>query len=264
MPAETTVEVSRLSKSYSVRRRTNTGAFGLRKATRTVEALKNVNLVARRGESIGVLGRNGSGKSTLFRLMAGIEKPDTGSVKAISKPALLGINAAMIPSLSGRTNVELGCYAAGLSPQRTREALPGIAEFASIGDFFDAPMETYSSGMSARLRFAIAAASRPEILLVDEALAVGDATFKKKSADLVGNLLESAGTVFLVSHSTAEVENICNRSIWIEKGRIVADGTPTKVCGAYREWAWYLAINDLASASSVVKSIAQTDGDDDQ
>jgi ABC-type polysaccharide/polyol phosphate transport system ATPase subunit len=164
-----------------------------------VRALSSVSFVARSGESIGVIGRNGSGKSTLLRVMAGLETPTRGSVLAQSTPVLLGVNAALMPELSGERNVELGLLAMGLSPREVEALLPEVIDLAGIGGSIHLPMRTYSSGMGSRLRFAIAAAANPEILLIDEALATGDAAFKERSEEKMTELRRNAGTVFLVS-----------------------------------------------------------------
>src|SRR5699024_1297082 len=136
----------------------------------TVNALRGVSFAARHGELIGIVGQNGSGKSTLLRMMAGLEAPTTGTILTSSTPILLGVNAALIPDLSGVENVTLGCLAMGMTPDEAEAALPEIVELAGIGRSIYRPMRTYSSGMGARLRFAIAVSARPEILLIDEAL----------------------------------------------------------------------------------------------
>ncbi len=218
-----------------------------------VHAVDGVSFVARTGESIGILGLNGSGKSTLLRMIAGVEPPTSGRVYARSQPTLLGVSAALVPDLSGMRNIELGCLAMGLTPEETRAVTPAIVELAGIGDSIHRPMRTYSSGMGARLRFAINAASRPDILLIDEALGTGDATFKKKSEDILTEIRRDAGTVFLVSHAAQTIEEMCTRAIWLHHGRMIADGPAYETARAYRYWAWKVAKGEDQEAQRVLE-----------
>ncbi len=219
-----------------------------------VRALTGVSLVARRGESIGVIGTNGSGKSTLLRVIAGVEPATRGTVLASSAPVLLGVNASLVQDLSGEQNVRLGCLAMGLTPEQTRDALPQIVDLAGIGDAIHLPMRSYSSGMGARLRFAIAAAANPHILLIDEALATGDATFKERSRRRMDELREQAGTVFLVSHAAKTVQEMCTRAIWLHKGSVVLDGPAEDVAPKYRWWAWNVAKGEQTKADGLLES----------
>jgi len=200
---------------------------------RTVHALKGVSFTAYEGDSIGVVGHNGSGKSTLLRAVAGLSVPTRGAVYADGHPALLGVNAALIGDLSGERNVILGGLAMGMSRQEITERYDEVVEFSGIGDFIDLPMSTYSSGMGARLRFAIAAAATHRILLVDEALAVGDAAFRRRSEERIRELRAQAGTVFLVSHSMGTIRETCTRGLWIDGGHLRADGPVDEVVDAY-------------------------------
>lgn len=201
---------------------------------RVIHAVQGISLVARRGESIGFIGRNGSGKSTTLKALSGLLPASRGEVYASSQPVLLGVGAAMVNSLSGRRNVELGCLALGMDRDEVAQRVDEIAEFADLGEFIDLPMRTYSSGMRARLLFSIATSIQPEILLVDEALAVGDQAFRRKSRRRIRGLLNEAGTVFMVSHSLGRMKNDCSRIVWIDKGRVMMDGDPDEVIGAYR------------------------------
>lgn len=217
-----------------------------------VRALSSVSFVARSGESIGVIGRNGSGKSTLLRVMAGLETPTRGSVLAQSTPVLLGVNAALMPELSGERNVELGLLAMGLSPREVEALLPEVIDLAGIGDSIHLPMRTYSSGMGSRLRFAIAAAANPEVLLIDEALATGDAAFKERSEEKMTELRRNAGTVFLVSHAAQTVEEMCTRAIWLDQGRVVMDGPAYETAQKYRWWSWNIARGNHDKAGALL------------
>lgn len=203
------------------------------RGVRIVHAVKGVSFIAHEGESIGVIGHNGSGKSTLMRTIAGLQAPARGSVRAASRPALLGVNAALIPDLSGEKNITLGALALGHSPEEIAEVRDEIIEFSGLADFIDLPMKTYSSGMQARLRFSIAISRDHQILLVDEALAVGDKEFQSKSEQRIRDLRDQAGTVFLVSHSMKSIRDTCNRVLWIDHGELKMDGPPGEVVGAY-------------------------------
>lgn len=200
---------------------------------REVHALKGVSFTVTAGEVVGIIGSNGSGKSTLMRVIAGLQPTDEGAVYARTTPMLLGVGAVLNRQLSGRRNILLGGLALGMSKSAILEREQAIIDFAGIGDAIDLPMRTYSSGMSARLQFAISAAMEPEILIVDEALAVGDKTFKRKSTRRIRELRAEAGTVFLVSHSIRSLVQTCTRVIWLEEGLIRADGDPRETLREY-------------------------------
>jgi teichoic acid transport system ATP-binding protein len=195
-----------------------------RGSIREVHAIRGVSFVAYRGDAVGVIGRNGSGKTTLLRTIAGLLPAEQGAVYTSGQAALLGVNAALLDDLTGERNVILGCLAMGMTKKETREKYPSIVGFSGVGEFIDLPMKTYSSGMGSRLRFAIAASKSQDILLVDEALATGDAEFRVKSHARIEELRREAGTVFLVAHNLEEVELTCNRVIWMERGQIVTQG----------------------------------------
>ncbi len=233
-------------------RRAANGVLG-REPSVLVRALAGVSLVAHAGEAIGILGLNGSGKSTLLRSIAGLETPHRGRVHARSTPVLLGVNAALLPELSGRQNVRLGCLAMGMTQEAADAAYPQVVEVAGIGASIHRPMKTYSSGMSARLKFAIATASDPRILLIDEALATGDAAFRERSAERMDHLRRQAGCVFLVSHAAKTIEETCTRAIWLHRGRVVTDGPAYDVAQAYRWWAWNVAKGETDKAASLLE-----------
>ncbi len=195
-----------------------------RGSIREVHAIRGISFVANRGDAVGVIGRNGSGKSTLLRAIAGLLPPEQGNVYTAGEAALLGVNAALLDDLTGERNVILGCLAMGMPKAEARAKYPGIVDFSGVGEFIDLPMRTYSTGMGSRLRFAIAASKSHDVLLVDEALATGDAEFRVKSHARIEELRKEAGTVFLVAHNLEEVEQTCNRVIWLERGQIVAQG----------------------------------------
>lgn len=212
-------------------RRLMTTTRGLRE----VHAVKGVSFTAYENESIGVIGSNGSGKSTLMRSIVGLTPPASGAVYASSRPNMLGVGAALIPDLSGDKNITLGGLALGYNRKEIEQMRRDIVEFAELEDFIDLPMRTYSSGMSARLKFAIAASKQHEILIVDEALAVGDARFRQRSEARIREIREQAGTVFLVSHSMKSILDTCNRVLWLNKGVLEMDGQAKEVVKAYQE-----------------------------
>ncbi|MCU1538404.1 MAG: transporter ATP-binding protein [Humibacillus sp.] len=209
------------------RRRLDVG--GVRK----VHAVKKVSFVVRHGEAVGIIGRNGSGKSTLLRAVAGLIPPSGGRAWASGRPSLLGVNAVLLTGLTGSRNIMIGGLALGLSPREVRERHDAIVDFSGIGDFVDLPMSAYSSGMGARLRFAISTAAVPDILMIDEALATGDAEFQARSRERIAEIREHASTVFLVSHSNAAIRESCDRVLWMDRGRLVMDGPTEAVVSAY-------------------------------
>nr|WP_202538777.1 ABC transporter ATP-binding protein [Streptomyces sp. SID8379] len=207
-----------------------------RSGVRKVHAVRNVSFTAYRGEAIGLIGTNGSGKSTLLKAVAGLLPTENGRIYTDGQPSLLGVNAALMNDLTGERNVKLGGLAMGMSREQVRDRYDGIVEFSGInekGDFITLPMRTYSSGMSARLRFSIAAAKDHDVLLIDEALATGDAAFRKRSEQRIKELRERAGTVFLVSHSNKSIRDTCDRVLWLERGELRMDGPTEEVLKEY-------------------------------
>lgn len=235
---EVTVRVEDVHVSYRVYDDPETGlkqivAGGRRRRFRTIRALRGVSFDLRRGETLGVIGPNGSGKSTLLAAMTGLLPLESGWIRGSSRPALLGVSAALRPSLSGRRNIMIGGLALGMTREEVRERLDEIADFAGLGDFLDLPMRTYSSGMRARLLFAIATVRIPEVLLIDEALAVGDQQFRIRSRRRIDEIRASAGSVVLVTHDLAEVTDGCDRAIWLDAGVVRGRGDPAEVVAAY-------------------------------
>ncbi|WP_137845660.1 ABC transporter ATP-binding protein [Microbacterium sp. 2FI] len=202
----------------------------------TIPAVRGVTFTASEGETIGVIGHNGSGKSTLFRAMSGLIPTSEGTIWAADRPVLLGVNAALLPELSGENNIKLGLLAMGFTPDEASAQIDEIADFAELNEFIHHPMRTYSSGMGARLRFAIASAKAHSILLVDEALSVGDRRFKLKSEQRIRELRDSAGLVMIVSHSVSSLRDTCERVLWIHKGELRADGPAKDVIADYVKW----------------------------
>lgn len=199
----------------------------------TVRAIRGVTFSVPRGQAVGIIGSNGSGKSTLLRTIAGLQARSSGTVLVSATPQLLGVNAALKPELSGYRNVMLGGLAMGLAPDEIEARLPDIEQFSELGDAMGRPLKTFSSGMRARLAFSVATLRVPEILLVDEALAVGDRQFRKKSLERIRAIRDQAGTVLMVTHNLNEVRQTCARAIWLDHGVIVDDGETEAVLARY-------------------------------
>ncbi|MBX3586302.1 MAG: ABC transporter ATP-binding protein [Ramlibacter sp.] len=196
-------------------------------------ALKDVSFEVKSGSTLGIIGANGSGKSTLLQLIAGTLKPTVGRTKVKGRvAALLELGAGFNPEFTGRENVQLSCALHGLTPDQVAKRLPSIEKFAEIGFFLEQPVKQYSSGMFVRLAFAVIAHVDAEILIVDEALAVGDAYFQQKCMRFLHDFMER-GTVLFVSHDMASVKSLCTDVIWLQQGQIVEMGSPKTVGDAY-------------------------------
>jgi teichoic acid transport system ATP-binding protein len=207
-----------------------------RPTMKEVHAIRGLSFVAYKGDAIGVIGTNGSGKSTLLKAIAGLLPPERGGVYTAGQPSLLGVNAALMNDLTGERNIVLGCLAMGMSPEQVKAKYDEIVKFAGLKEgFIQLPMRAYSSGMGSRLRFAIAASKSHDVLLIDEALATGDAKFRRKSAKKIDELRNEAGAVFLVAHQLDSILEMCNRVLWIDEGTMVMDGDPQTVVDAYNE-----------------------------
>jgi ABC-type polysaccharide/polyol phosphate transport system ATPase subunit len=204
---------------------------------REIEALRGVSFEVPHGSVLGIVGVNGAGKSTLMRTIAGILPPTHGRVEVEGRVStLLALGVGFNRDLSGRENVVLGGLAAGLRREQLKAKYDEIAAFAELGDFMDLPMRTYSSGMYGRLAFSVAVNMDPDILLVDEALSVGDARFKRKSLDRMRELCDRAGTILIVSHALGTVRELCSDVLWMHKGRVAMRGQADAVVDAYSEF----------------------------
>ena len=202
-----------------------------------IEAVKNVSLDVPRGSVIGILGANGAGKSTLVRTMAGILPPTSGQVEVQGRVStLLALGVGFNKDLTGRQNVKLGGLAAGLTRDQLDEKYEDIVEFAELEEFMDMPMRTYSSGMYGRLGFSVAVNMEPDILLIDEALSVGDARFRKKSARKMQELCGGGRTIVLVSHALGTIQDLCDTAFWMHKGVLQRQGDPEEVIDAYTQF----------------------------
>jgi lipopolysaccharide transport system ATP-binding protein len=199
-------------------------------------AVKNVSLEVRRGESIGLVGVNGSGKSTLLRMIGGLMKPDTGRIVVRGRvAALIALGAGFDPLLSGRENVFINMTVLGLSRAEINDRFNAVVDFAEVWEAIDSPVRTYSSGMRARLGFACAIFTQPDILLLDEVLAVGDAIFRAKCYRQLAQMREQGTSFFLVSHNSNAVLNLCNTAVFLEKGKVVMQDSAEQVISRYEE-----------------------------
>ncbi|MEO8348787.1 MAG: ABC transporter ATP-binding protein [Acidobacteriota bacterium] len=202
------------------------------------EALRDVSLQINAGEAVGVVGRNGAGKSTLFRLIARVMPPSVGRVVVAGRVApLLELGLGFHSELTGRENIMLQGTLLGFSRAEMRRRTPRIVEWAEIEEFIDAPIRTYSSGMAARLAFSVATDVEPEILLVDEALAVGDEGFQQKCHQRIEEFRKAGKTVLFVSHALTQVRQNCGRAVWIHEGRLIRDGDAVSVTELYHRWS---------------------------
>ncbi|CDG65551.1 MAG: lipopolysaccharide transport system ATP-binding protein [Methanobacterium sp.] len=200
-------------------------------------ALKGVSFEVYKGDKFGIIGLNGAGKSTLLKLIAGVMKPTAGNIEVKgSMVPLLEMGAGFDPDYTGRENIFLKGALLGYTRRFLEEKFDEIVEFSELEDFIDVPLKNYSSGMKARLAFSIATMVEPEILIVDEVLAVGDAKFQQKSREKMNSLLNEDATVLFVSHSTRQVRDICNRAIWLHKGELITEGPVDEVCDAYEKF----------------------------
>jgi ABC-type polysaccharide/polyol phosphate transport system ATPase subunit len=241
--AEPAIEVDEVSASYRVHLDTSWRA-GLmdmfsrgRSSDRLVPALREVSFSVPKGTVLGVIGRNGAGKSTLLRTIAGILAPDAGRVTVRGRiSALLSVGVGFSETMTGRENIKLGGLAMGLSEARLAELTESIGEFAQLGEYLDFPVRTYSTGMRARLGFAVAAHLDPEVLLIDEALTGGDVKFKEQTADKMYELCGGGRTIVLVSHGLSAIRAMAGTALWLHQGRVVEFGDPDDVVARYMRY----------------------------
>ena len=270
------IEVARVSKIY--RRFSHRKQFATLKSAllsrsliknlrpdETFTALNDVSLTVPKGRTLGVIGRNGSGKSTLLKLVAGITKPSSGTVKVEGRiSALIELGAGFHPEISGRENVFINGIMLGLTKREVAERFDEIVEFAEMKEFIEAPVKTYSSGMYMRLGFAVAIHVDPEVLLVDEVLAVGDEGFTHKCLDKFAEFKRRGKTILLVTHSLSMVERFCDEALWLDAGRIKGSGDPKRIVGAYitdveRREEHELAAGDARARDSADATIVSPD-----
>ncbi|MGX8177889.1 teichoic acids export ABC transporter ATP-binding subunit TagH [Exiguobacterium artemiae] len=217
-------------------------------------ALKNISFSVEQGEIVGVVGINGSGKSTLSHLLANVTPPTYGRVTLGGKSALIAISSGLNNQLTGRDNIELKGLMMGLTKKQIQAITPEILEFADIGDFIDQPVKTYSSGMRARLGFAISININPDILIIDEALSVGDQTFTEKCLDKMREFRDQGKTIFFVSHSLNQVKSFCTKILWLEYGEVRMFGPTAETMAEYNKYLyWYKQLTKKQAAHYVMK-----------
>jgi ABC-type polysaccharide/polyol phosphate transport system ATPase subunit len=198
-------------------------------------AISGVSFEIARGESVALLGPNGSGKSTMLRLLAGIYRPNAGEIETLGRiGTVIELGAGFHPELTGAENVHLYAALLGLGRREIDRHFPGIVDFAGVGDFISMPVKYYSSGMQARLAFSVAAAVEPDILLLDEVMAVGDLEFRERCMERLRRFRARGGTLVLVSHDLEGLSNLCDRAIWMDGGQVRMDGETAAVIAAYQ------------------------------
>lgn len=222
------LELEHVGFTYS----TGIGFYGGKR----IEALRDISFSVREGETLGLVGRNGCGKSTLLRVITGIFRPDRGQViRHCDRISLLALNVGFDPNLSGSDNLVISCMFLGASRREALSLADEIVEFAELEDYIDQPLKTYSSGMKARLGFSVGLKMNADLLLIDEVLGVGDASFRAKARDAMKERINSEQAVIFVSHSHQTVLELCQRVIWLENGEIRDHGDPERVVAAYLE-----------------------------
>ena len=225
-----------------------------RRRYREFFALKNIDLEIKKGEILGVVGRNGSGKSTLLKLIAGVIPPSSGGLTVNGNiSAMLELGSGLNPELGGIQNIYFGGIMMGISPEEMEAKVDEIVAFADIGDFINQPLKTYSSGMKARLGFALAISMKPDILVVDEVLSVGDDLFQRKCYAKIEELFKSGCTVFFVSHSIPSVVDICTRAILLDKGELILEGHPALVTTYYRKLLYALPARQDETRDEIIR-----------
>lgn len=237
------IEVNHVSMLFRLNRERvdNAKEYFIRLLTRKLHytefwALKDVSFKVEKGDRVGIMGFNGAGKSTLLKTIAGVLKPTMGNVKVSGTIApMLELGAGFDPNYSGAENIYLYGATMGFSRKFIDEKYNEIVEFSELKDFINAPLKSYSSGMKSRLGFAIATAVKPDVLILDEVLSVGDAAFKEKSEQRILDMMEDGVTVLYVSHSTDRIRKLCNKAIILTKGQMVASGEVNEICDMYTE-----------------------------
>ena len=237
---EPIIVFDKVSKVYTLYRNSReqfAALFYNSKKFKRHKALEDVSFTIRKGESVAIIGRNGAGKSTVLKMVTGVAFPTKGKVYVKGRvSALLELTAGFVPDMTGRENIQFKCYVLGLKGDEIKEIEEKAIEFADLGEYIDQPVRTYSSGMRVRLGFAININTNPDILVIDEALSVGDANFKKKCKDKISEMISQNITVIYVSHSK-DIQDFCDRCIYLQKGKVMFDGTMQETLEKYPEFA---------------------------
>lgn len=231
---ELAIEFKNVSKIYKLKRKDK--AVKKSQKTQYFYALKDISFSVTKGQVVGILGTNGSGKSTMAMLLAGISEADEGEIIVHGEQSLVAINTGLNRQLTGLENIELKGALLGLSKRHIKEIIEGVIEFAEIGDFLYQPVKKYSSGMKSRLGFSINLCLNPDIIIIDEALSVGDKAFAQKCMNKMGELKEEGKTFIFISHSLPQVRNFCDTAMWLEGGHLREMGDIETVCDHYAEY----------------------------
>lgn len=260
MSSDLAIRVEGLSKCYHIYdkprdRLAQMLSWGRRRFYREFWALKDVSFEIRKGETVGIIGRNGSGKSTLLQLICGTLAQTTGAIHTHGRvAALLELGSGFNPEFTGRENVYLNASILGLTPQEIDEKYPDIAAFAGIGDFIERPVKSYSSGMMVRLAFAVAINSAPDILVIDEALSVGDELFQRKCFSKIQDHRDRGASVLFVSHSPVQVVELCERVVLLDQGELLAVGPPKRTVGLYQKMIYAPAEKKEAVRREIIEA----------
>lgn len=227
------IEVKNIDKIYRLKDKKR--SFFSKNKKKKFYALRNISINIERGDIVGILGTNGSGKSTLSSILAGLSLPSNGEVIFRGEQALIDVRTGLNDQLTGLENIELKCVLLGIEKERIPEITENVKEFAELGEFLYQPVKTYSSGMKSRLGFSIAISLNPDILIVDEALSVGDKAFAAKCLDYMNEIKQTGKTVIFISHSIGQMRKFCNSAIWIEGGELREVGDIDTVCDNYEK-----------------------------
>lgn len=242
MSSDIVIKIEKLTKNYHIYEKPKDRLLqmlyrGKKQFFKEFSALNEISLSVKKGDSVGVLGHNGAGKSTLLQLLTGTLTPTSGKVEVTGRvAALLELGAGFNPEFTGKENVYMNATILGLTKNEIDRKYDDILDFASIGDFIGRPVKTYSSGMYVRLAFAVAVHTDPDVLIIDEALAVGDIRFQMKCLQHMENMKANGTTILFVSHSPEQVKRFCNKAIWLNGGQLRASGTSNEICDKYRDF----------------------------
>lgn len=243
------VELKGVSKTFELYEKKSQKILNLfslsKKPNKNFAALNDISFEVYDGETVGIIGLNGSGKSTVSNILGEVLQPTDGEVIINGKSSIIAISAGLNNNLSGRDNIELKCIMLGLNKKEIAEVTPDIIDFADLGDYINQPVKDYSSGMKSRLGFAISVHTDPDILIIDEALSVGDSTFTQKSLDKMNEFKERGKTIFFISHSASQMKKFCEKVVWVHYGKIKEIGDSESVVDNYMQFTnWFNSITE--------------------